>query len=128
MRYWTLLAGAVLLSACSPFEEAPTDEREVLGGNAERGRDIITRNEYGCVACHAIPGAGYREGIVGPPLSGLGKRSLIAGQLPNTPENLVGFIYDPPSLVPQTGMPDVRITLGEARDVAAYLYTLEPAS
>jgi hypothetical protein len=29
--------------------------------------------------------------------------------------------------VPETGMPDVRVSLEEARHIAAFLYTLEPA-
>jgi cytochrome c2 len=52
-------------------------------------------------------------------------RAFIAGQLPNTPDVLVAFLQDPPSLVPRTGMPDVRMSLEDARDVAAYLYSVE---
>jgi cytochrome c2 len=52
-------------------------------------------------------------------------RAFVAGELPNTPATLVAFLQDPPALVPATGMPDVRLGLDDARDIAAYLYTLE---
>jgi hypothetical protein len=64
--------------------------------------------------------------VAGPPLSSMKTRAFIAGQLPNTPEMLVAFLQDPPSLVPHTGMPDVRMSLEDARHVAAYLYSTEP--
>ncbi len=41
---------------------------------------------------------------------------------------MLAFLQDPPSLVPQTGMPNVLLSLQQARDIAAYLYTLEPDS
>jgi cytochrome c1 len=56
----------------------------------------------------------------------MARRALIAGQLPNRPDVLVAFLQDPASLVPATGMPDVRLSLEDARHIAAYLYTLEP--
>jgi cytochrome c1 len=37
----------------------------------------------------------------------------------------VAFLQDPPALVPNTGMPNVGLTLEEARDIAAFLATLE---
>ena len=46
-------------------------------------------------------------------------------QLPNRPDVLVAFLQDPPALVPRTGMPNVGLTLEQARHIAAYLYTLE---
>mgnify|MGYP003287333791 CR=1 FL=1 len=66
------------------------------------------------------------NGVVGPPLGGIARRTFIAGQLPNRPEVLVAFLRDPPALVPSTGMPDTGVTREEARQIAAYLYTLEP--
>jgi cytochrome c2 len=67
-------------------------------------------------------GAPY--GVVGPPLDGMASRAFIAGQLPNTPDVLVAFLQNPAALVPATAMPDVRLGLAQARDIAAYLYTL----
>jgi cytochrome c2 len=72
-----------------------------------------------------VPGIRFPRGVAGPPLGGMAHRAFIAGQLPNTPDVLVAFLQDPPSLVPGTGMPDVHMNLAEARDVAAYLYAAE---
>jgi cytochrome c1 len=62
--------------------------------------------------------------MVGPPLIYLSQRTLIAGQLPNTPENLVRWIENPKAIERHTAMPDLGLTEDQAYDVAAYLYTL----
>jgi len=98
----------------------------VRAGDAGRGRAIVAGGAYGCAACHAIPGIPGPKGIAGPPLTGLAGRSLLAGQLPNNAEVLAAFLQNPPALVPQTGMPNVGLDAGQARDIAAFLYTLEP--
>ena len=96
-------------------------------GDPVRGRAIIASGAHGCTACHAIPGIRTARGVVGPPLGGLARRAFIAGQLPNNMGVLVAFLQDPPALAPRTGMPDVGLTLEEARHIAAFLYTLERA-
>jgi cytochrome c553 len=97
----------------------------VRDGDPERGRRLIASGAHGCAACHTIPGVRTARGVVGPPLGGLPRRSLIAGRLPNNASALVAFLQNPPALVPNTGMPDVGLTLEEARDIAAFLATLE---
>jgi cytochrome c1 len=37
---------------------------------------------------------------------------------------LIRWIQDPPSIDPKTAMPNVRVTEADARDIAAFLYTL----
>lgn len=95
---------------------------ELTGGNPELAQGHIAR--YGCAGCHLIPGVRGPQGLVGPPLAGIGRRVYIAGFLPQHPDNLVRWIVNPPALDPQTAMPATGITEGEARDVAAYLYSL----
>ena len=51
------------------------------------------------------------------------KDRFLAGELPNDPENAVRWIMDPRKIQPDTLMPDLGVTEGEARDIAAYLYT-----
>jgi cytochrome c2 len=97
----------------------------VGGGDPERGRSIIASGTHGCPACHTIPGIRVPKGIVGPPLGGISRRGFIAGQLPNRSDVLVAFLRNPPQLVPETGMPNVGLTLDEAQHIASYLYTLE---
>jgi cytochrome c553 len=94
--------------------------------DAAQGRAIIASGAHGCAACHAIPGIRAPRGIVGPDLTGFARRPFIAGQLPNTLDVLVAFLQNSPALVPKTGMPNLRLNVGEARRVAAYLYTMEP--
>jgi cytochrome c553 len=111
----------------SPGNSQILINRPVRAGEPARGRAIVASGAYGCVACHAIPGIRGATGIVGPSLGGLAARNFLAGQLPNNTEVLVAFLQDPPALVPQTGMPDVGLNDQEARDIAAFLLTLEPS-
>jgi mono/diheme cytochrome c family protein len=103
----------------------PLNTKHVDEGDPARGLALVAGGSYGCAACHAIPDVRFPKGNVGPPLDGMAGRSLIAGHLPNKPGVLVAFLQDPPALAPQTGMPNVGLSIGQARDIAAYLYTLE---
>ena len=116
------------LPACNLADTEASGRKMVRDGDPARGRAIVARGQYGCTACHTIPGIRSPQGIVGPPLEGFAERAFIAGQLPNTPDTLVAFLQDPAALIYRTGMPDVRIGLEGARHVAAFLYTLEPSS
>ena len=93
------------------------------GGNPAHGKQLIAG--YGCGACHIIPGVHAARGLVGPPLYYLGQRTMIAGELPNTPDNLAHWIEHPKQVNPKTAMPDLGLTEDQAYDIAAYLYTLE---
>ncbi len=76
------------------------------------------------IACHQIPGVAWPRGEVGGPLAGFADRTLIAGRHPNQPDVLVRWLRDPPALSPDTAMPASNLTERQARDIAAYLYTL----
>ena len=80
--------------------------------------------KVGCGSCHDVPGIGWPQGRVGPALDGFADQALIAGKLPNRPDLLVAYVRDAPSLTPGTAMPAMPLSEAEARDVAAYLYTL----
>ena len=112
---------ATLLGAVACAEESVRSRREVPGGVAERGRDKIAA--YGCGSCHRIDGVPGADARVGPPLDSYADRAYIAGAVPNTPEALVRWIMDPQSIEPGTVMPDLGIAEGDARDIAAYLYS-----
>jgi cytochrome c2 len=92
----------------------------VRGGHASNGPKLI--NAYGCGACHAISGVDGADGEVGPPLRHFAERLYIAGQLPNTPDNLVRWLMHPQRIEPGTVMPDLGVGQPQARDIAAYLY------
>lgn len=92
------------------------------GGTAAGGMQVIATKS--CGACHTIPGIRGANGAVGPPLFFFSRRTFIAGELPNTPDNLVRWVRSPQSVEPNTAMPNLGLTEQQARDVAAYLYTL----
>ncbi len=92
------------------------------GGLAARGESVIV--DKSCGSCHTIPGISGARGVVGPPLLFFSRRTMIAGQLPNSPENLIRWVRSPQSVEPDTAMPNLGLTEQEARDVAAYLYQL----
>jgi cytochrome c1 len=92
------------------------------GGDAHRGRKVI--EDFNCGSCHTIPGVRGARGLVAPPLFWFSRRTYIAGELPNTPDNLVLWVRAPQEVEPKTAMPTLGLTEQQARDVAAYLYTL----
>ncbi len=96
---------------------------QVPGGDAGRGKATIER--YGCIACHTIPGIAGHGSNVGPPLSKMALRAYVGGVLPNTPDDLVRWLRNPPEVDPRTAMPNLGISEAEAKDMAAYLYTLK---
>lgn len=94
----------------------------VPGGDVERGRTALAND--GCGSCHEIDGVPGARGLVGPPLTTIASRSIIAGELANSPENLERWILDPAAVEPGTAMPNLHLTDAEARDIVAYLETL----
>ena len=97
-------------------------EKPVLDGDAERGRLLL--RQFGCGACHRIPGVADAQGNVGPPLDGAARRVYLAGVLPNSPANMVRWIRAPKAFDPQTAMPELGVGEEHARDMVAYLQTL----
>jgi cytochrome c1 len=94
----------------------------VTGGDPARGADLV--RAYGCGYCHIVPGVRGARGLVGPSLERVASRVYIGGVLANTPRNLQRWLQDPPAVDPRTAMPNVGVTAEDARDLAAYLYTL----
>jgi cytochrome c2 len=116
-----VLGLCVALAACS--EQGERDMKPaVAGGDPARGQGLMA--QYQCTACHAIPGVPGAAGNAGPPLDGFGRRSYIAGGIPNTPGALARWLDNPQSMKPGTPMPDLGVSLEEARHMAAYLATL----
>lgn len=118
-----LVVAAVLttmLGACG--RDLRTPPPQMPDAHPDRGARAIAR--YGCGSCHTIPGIRDADATVGPPLTRFAERGFIAGRLQNTPDNLVRWISDPQGVEPGTAMPDLRVTDEDARDIAAYLYTL----
>jgi cytochrome c2 len=125
-----LLVGGLALTAgvAIAIADQVTDRRQerrdfaanLTGGVPERGPEIISR--FGCSGCHVIPGVEGPKGRVGPPLEDIARRVYIGGVLPNTPDNMIRWLLDPPAVDPLTAMPATGLSETDARDIAAYLY------
>lgn len=116
----SLVAVCWIAAACE--KTARSDAIRLTGGDPDRGVRAI--QTYGCGGCHDIPGVGGASGLVGPPLGNIASRVYLAGQLPNSPDNMIRWIRFPQQVEPRTAMPDMRVSDRDARDIAAYLLTL----
>jgi cytochrome c len=131
LRFVLILSGlATLAGAGSVFAiyrqdaaQTRTQAEAMTGGKVDAGVAAIGR--YGCGACHRIPGIAGAVGETGPALNGIAVRAQIAGMLVNNPDNLTYWLRHPQRVMPGNGMPDQNVTETEARDIAAYLYTLK---
>ena len=113
-----LLSAVLLVTACKSEDHTTTG-----GGNADRGKQLVAQN--GCTACHIVPGITGPRGMVGPPLEHFASRSVLAGKIPNTPDNVMRFLQNPQAADPMNAMPNLGITPADSKDIAAFLYTLK---
>jgi putative membrane protein len=108
--------------AASGCGAAGVQEAEALtGGSVSRGASAI--GKYGCATCHTIPGIAGAA-TVGPPLDRIALRHYLGGRLTNTPGNLIKWVQHPQAIDPKTAMPELGVSDDDARDIAAFLYTL----
>ena len=122
-----IIAATAVMGTCLAFEGCTGGQTKPSYsissiGNAQHGKELI--RSYGCGACHIIPGVRSARGLVGPPLFDFSERTMIAGELPNTPPNLARWLENPKNVEPKTAMPDLGLSPDQAYDIAAYLYTL----
>jgi cytochrome c1 len=115
MRILAALLAAAALAGCGNEGRAPAG----IAGDAARGK--IALAQYGCRACHMIPGVTGSKVYVGRPLENMAKRPIIAGTLPNDQANLVHWIRNPQAVDPRTAMPMLGVTERDALDMSAYL-------
>ncbi len=88
------------------------------------GRDLFFGGG-GCISCHQIRGT-VAAGILGPDLTHVGGRETIAaGALENTLDNLAYWINEPHEVKPGNLMLDMGLSDEQARQIAAYLLSLE---
>ncbi|WP_157265731.1 c-type cytochrome [Azohydromonas aeria] len=111
-RAW---CAAIVLAGAGPVAAA---------GEAARVQALM--REHGCVHCHTIDGVRGARGRAGPPLTDFGARRLIAGQHPNTLDNLTRFLLDPRALSPGSAMPRTVRDEADARAIAAFLQGRPP--
>lgn len=116
-----ILLTAGLMDGCTGGRAIPSYTIST-GGYAPRGQQLMIDRR--CGSCHAIPGIHNANGVFGPPLVSFARQSFVAGDFPNAPNYLVRWIMSPKSMKPRTAMPDLGLSEQQARDIAAYLYTL----
>lgn len=131
---WAVVAFLQALPSIAPADYAaralqrsarvePLRAEESRGpGDPKRGKLAI--EQYACVTCHRIPGIVGEHAPVGPPLERIATRQFIGGVIANNPENMMRWLREPQKIHPNTAMPDLGVTERDARDMAAYLYTL----
>lgn len=119
-----MLTATVLLPlALGGCRDGAQGAETAYGGKAHRGAALIRK--FGCGGCHTIPGIDGADGLVGPPLDHMASRVYIAGVLRNSTDNMMKWLRDPQSVVPNNAMPDMGISEQQARDITAYLDTLK---
>jgi cytochrome c len=125
-----LAAGAIGAVATLSIQRVQTQMRSETiareltgGGDARRGREAFRR--YNCGACHQVQNRVDAIGRVGPPLDRIATRVFLAGSQPNDATHMMAWIQHPQAVEPGVGMPEMGVTTADARDLAAYLYTLK---
>ena len=78
-----------------------------------------------CASCHAVAGT-PANATMGPDLTHVAsRRSIAAGTLPMSADNLARWISDPQAVKPGTNMPKVELDPGQLRAMAAYMRRLQ---
>lgn len=109
------------------FREWAERQREPAGepdeALARQGRDLFLSGN--CIGCHTVRGTNAR-GQIGPDLTHVGsRRTIAAGMLENTPENLAAWLRDPQAIKPDNLMQIPDMTEEDIERLAAYLSSLE---
>jgi cytochrome c len=114
----SVLPGAAGCSTSNSQIEPPGWKAKV-----NRGRTLV--RAYGCHTCHEIPTVRDVRGSIGPSLDHVATKYYLAGELPNSPENLRRWIQFPHTVNPHTVMPGMNVTDADAADIAIFLETLK---
>ena len=78
------------------------------------------------MGCHMINGNPVMMGVVGPNLTHVASRPVLAaGAVPNRPGHLAGWIIDPQKIKPGTHMPQHSLPPGDLRNLLEYLESLK---
>ena len=112
----------IAMFAMGGCQEGDQEARAVTGGDPGRGRQAL--RSYGCYACHTIAGVPGAHGTIGPVLDRMSRRASSAGR-PADLSARIQWIRDPQGIGGPTLMPNMGVSEQDARDIAAYLYTLQ---
>ncbi len=116
------LVAAIFIFISVPHRDNVMAEQMVPGADPEKA--VSAMRSYGCGTCHTIPGVPGANGTVGPKLDRVAAQSFLVGELANTPDNLILWLEHPQQVRPGVDMPEMGVTPQDARNIAAYLYSL----
>jgi cytochrome c len=121
--FFLLLVFCLSLTACNWFRDFDFARgARVTGGDPEAGRKRLSMR--GCGSCHVIPGVPRAEGKTAPSLAGWSGRRTFLNNIPNTPAELEKWLDKPSHRKPGTNMPDIVLSPQDARDMTAYLFSI----
>jgi cytochrome c oxidase subunit 2 len=96
---------------------------EPASEEARQGQEVFLSQP--CAGCHTVRGTDA-AGTQGPDLTHIGsRRSLAAGTLDNTPENMSRWLHDPQGVKPDNLMPNLPLTDEQVDQLVAYMEGLE---
>ena len=106
------------------LQQQATPIGQPASAEAMRGQQIFSSRT--CASCHAVQGTA-RKPDVGPNLAHTGDRKTLgAGVIENTPENLTRWLKNPQAIKPGSLMPDLKLTEDEVAALVAYLLEGQP--
>ena len=132
MSWWALCGRLAICTLAALAALGCADRIDYAKGAALSGGDPAAGKEkiilHDCHSCHVIPGV-PESGSRGPTLAHWATRRTIAGQWPNTPQSLQDFLEHPDRMLHAKGMKTEMamptIKPSDAKDIAAYLFSLE---
>jgi cytochrome c oxidase subunit 2 len=114
---------------------------DALVGDPQRGLQLLSTGQGGCVGCHTINGNPVMMGVIGPNLTHIGSRTTIAaGNYPNDTKHLARWIKNSRAMKPGVIMPTLGkgefdpvtkaalpmgLTDAQIADIVAYLQALK---
>jgi cytochrome c oxidase subunit II len=120
------MALLVIAEPAEQFEEWAAQQRTPPPepkGDAAKGRELFLSKP--CLMCHAIAGTPALARRAPDLTHVAGRRTLAAGAVDNSPENLARWIQDPQAIKPGSNMPTIPLADGELKPLLAYLQTLQ---
>ena len=118
----TASVGASTGGAQGPAQAPAQDTTAAPARGAEYAAGEKLFLTKGCLGCHSLQAVGAPKGLIGPNLANVGSRAyLAAGWLPNTDQNLERWIREPQAVKKGVLMPNLGVTVEEARALTAYL-------
>jgi putative membrane protein len=120
-RATSIAAGLVAIALTTGCDGSRATARRFTGGDVNAGAPRCARTD--ATRATRFPGVPSATATVGPPLAGLASLVYVAGAT-NPPDHLMRFIQHPRQVRAGTPMPESGVSERDARNIAAYLYTL----